>query len=70
MTENSWNYIPNLKIISYSMKEGKYTSLLPRSGKLVYGSDFHYGTDLVFSTHASPVVPKDSPLKVLVILKF
>ena len=52
------------------MKDGKYTSLLPRSGKLVYGSDFHYGTDLVFSTHASPVVPKDSPLKVLVVLKF
>ena len=52
------------------MKDGKYTSLLPRSGKLVYGSDFHYGTDLVFSTHASPVIPKESSLKVLVVLKF
>ena len=49
------------------MKDGKYTSLVPRSAaiKLIYGSDFHYGTDLVFSTHASPIVPKDSPLKVL-----
>ena len=47
------------------MRDGKYTALLPRSGKLVYGSDFHYGTDLVFSTHASPVIQKDSPMKVM-----
>ena len=50
--------------MSCSMRDGKYTALLPRSGKLVYGSDFHYGSDLVFSTHASSVIPKGSPLKV------
>ena len=50
--------------LSCSMRDGKYTSLLPNIGRLVYGSDFHYGTDLVFSTHASPVIQKDSPLKV------
>ena len=51
--------------LSCSMRDGKYTALLPRIGKLIYGSDFHYGTDIVFSTHASPVIQKNSPLKVI-----
>ena len=50
-------------LLHCSIKEGKHTSLLPRINKLIWG-DYHYGTQVLFSTHASPVIPKASPLKV------
>lgn len=46
-----------------SIKEGKHTVILPRINKLIW-ADYHYGTQVLFSTHASPVIPKASPLKV------
>ena len=47
-----------------SMQEGKYTALLPRINRYLDPHGFHYGSEIIFSTHTSPVVPKESPLKV------
>ena len=51
-------------MFAFRILHGTLASILPRvhyQGK--YGNRFHYGTEVLYCTHASPVVPKDSPLK-------
>ena len=49
---------------TFRILDGALAVILPKveyQGK--YGNWFHYGTEVLFGTHASPIVPKESPLK-------
>ena len=64
--EYRWSIYLHLHLLCCSIKEGKHTSLLPKVNRLIW-ADYHYGSQVLFSTHASPVIPKASPLKVILI---
>ena len=54
----------NWFLFTFRILQGTLASILPRGhyqGK--YRNWFHYGTEVLYCTHASPIVPKDSPLK-------
>ena len=45
--------------------QGTHVSILPRAYEGKYRSRFHYGSQVLFSTHSSAIVPKESPWKVM-----
>ena len=47
------------------MEMGRLVAILPRSYQGKYRNKFHYGSEVLFSTHASAIVPKGSRLKVI-----
>ena len=47
------------------MYEERVMLLAGRSDKLINEDKFHLGDEVLFSAHSSPMVPKDSPIKVL-----
>ena len=44
------------------LKEGRYTTINPRILRTFWSEEYHFGSELLFSTHTSFVVPKKSPL--------
>ena len=44
------------------LKEGRYTTINPRILRTFWSDEYHFGSELLFSTHTSFVVPKKSPL--------
>ena len=47
------------------MYEERVMLLVGRSDKLINEEKFHLGDEVLFSSHSSPMVPKESPMKVI-----
>ena len=47
------------------MYEERVMLLVGRSDKLINEDKFHLGDEVLFSSHSSPMVPKESPMKVI-----
>ena len=45
--------------------EEKLMILVGNADKLINEDKYHLGYEVLFSTHSSPMVPKESPIKVL-----
>ena len=60
----SANFRTNSQLF-YRMYEERVMLLAGRSDKLINEDKFHLGDEVLFSAHSSPMVPKESPMKVI-----
>ena len=47
------------------MAEERLMLIISKTEKIINDDKYHFGYEVLFSTHSSPVVPKGSPIKVL-----
>ena len=64
LTAVAQNILQNPFKIPKRIAEEKWLRIVGRTEKLINEDSYHLGSQVIVSTHASPIVPKGSPIKV------